>query len=168
LQQFADGENAADRALQLDELLGRDGADMNELPGERFSQSPAGLLPAPRSVRLPQDVSVNSVAPRALSWQNRVVDANSAQNAMLQADIREALRIGATDIRVNQQQVNALGQRVGINRPDLQFTRPDGVRVYVEYDNTTPSTFPNTPRGPAHATRTMANDPRGVVILRSF
>lgn len=66
---------------------------------------------------------------------------------------------GANDFRVNQQQVNAAGQRVGINKPDLQYTRADGVRIYVEYDNVTPSTFPNTPRGPGHADRILANDP---------
>ena len=28
----------------------------------------------------------------------------------------------AKDIRVNQQQIDASGMRVGVNRPDLQFT----------------------------------------------
>src|ERR1700691_1194571 len=105
------------------------------------------MLPAPAGTRLPQDISVNPTAPRGLPWQNRIVGGTPAQNAALQGDIQEALNAGATYIRVNQQQVNALGQRVGINRPDLSYTRPDGVRVHIEYDNTTPGTFPNTPRG---------------------
>src|ERR1051325_5901795 len=83
------------------------------------------------------------------------------------ADIQYAISQGATDIRVNQQQVNALGQRVGINRPDLQYTLPGNNRVYIEYDNTTPGTWPNTPRGNQHADRILANDPNGGVILRS-
>ncbi|MDO4898247.1 MAG: hypothetical protein Q3965_02960, partial [Rothia sp. (in: high G+C Gram-positive bacteria)] len=55
------------------------------------------------------------------------------------------------DIRIDQQQVNAAGQRVGINRPDLQYTL-EGKRYYIEYDRS------SSGRGPHHAARIKAND----------
>lgn len=61
--------------------------------------------------------------------------------------------------KINQQQVNAAGQRVGINRPDLQYT-VDGRRYYIEYEGV------GAPRGPSHATRITANDPNAIVIVR--
>jgi hypothetical protein len=69
------------------------------------------------------------------------------------ADTRLHARPGARDIRVNQQQVNAAGERVGINRPDLQYTL-DGKRHYVEYEGE------DNPRGAAHEARIRANDPK--------
>jgi hypothetical protein len=65
---------------------------------------------------------------------------------------------GATAFRVNQQQVNVNGVRVGINRPDLQYTL-NGQRYYEEVD-TVLST-----RGLPHAARIEANDPHGIVNL---
>ncbi len=65
---------------------------------------------------------------------------------------------GATDIRIDQHQVNAAGQRVGINRPDLQYTL-DGRRHYEEFD------IPGSRRGPGHEARIRANDPDGIVDL---
>jgi hypothetical protein len=56
---------------------------------------------------------------------------------------------------VNQQQVNAAGQRVGINRPDLQYTL-NGDRYYTEYEGLA------NPRGAAHELRILSNDPLGI------
>jgi hypothetical protein len=56
------------------------------------------------------------------------------------------------DVRVNQQMVNAILRRVGINRPDIQYTL-DGERYYVEIEG------PANPRGAAHQARIRANDP---------
>jgi hypothetical protein len=70
----------------------------------------------------------------------------------------DALAAGGKDFRVNQQQVNAAGDRVGINRPDLQYTDASGQRVYTEYDTQ------SSGRGPAHETRIKANDPNSRVI----
>jgi hypothetical protein len=67
--------------------------------------------------------------------------------------------VGYTDIRVNQQQVNAAGERVGVNRPDVQGTNPQGVREYVEYDTS------KSHRAAGHESRIMANDPNGEVKL---
>ncbi|HEY4269267.1 MAG TPA: hypothetical protein VGM94_13860 [Galbitalea sp.] len=65
----------------------------------------------------------------------------------------------AEDAGVIQQQVNAAGVRVGINRPDLQYTL-NGKRYHVEYDTD------KSDRGLAHEARIVANDPHGVVELK--
>lgn len=70
--------------------------------------------------------------------------------------------MNARDMLVNQQQVNANQVRVGINRPDLQFTLENGQRVYVEYD------IPGSQRALRHLYRIQANDPLGKVILKTI
>ena len=107
--------------------------------------------------RLPQDVAVSPIAPRALPL-NRAIGQSPTQNAHLQQRILDLQAKGATDLRVNQQQVNLLGERVGINRPDLQYTQ-GGKRIYEEFD------VPASTRGPAHEVRLRANDPTGDVHL---
>lgn len=109
--------------------------------------------------RLPQDINVNPSAPRPLPL-GRPIGRSASQNAELQADIARAQAEGARDIRVNQQQVNAAGQRVGTNRPDLQYTDVNGKRVYSEYDTNASS------RGPGHKARIQANDPDSTVLLK--
>lgn len=94
--------------------------------------APRLLNSARRTVRRPQDARVNPKAPPART--NSRISNSRAQNNELQRDIKSATQQRATDIRVNQQQVDASGRRVGINRPDLQYTRKDGTRVYTEYD----------------------------------
>jgi RHS repeat-associated protein len=110
--------------------------------------------------RLPQDVNVNPRAPKPLP-ANRPIGSSPAQAAELQADIQAARAQGATDIRVNQQQVNGAGERVGVNRPDLQYTTPNGKRVHIEYDR-------NPASGLAHRQRIMANDRNCTVILKTI
>jgi hypothetical protein len=122
---------------------------------------PKGLLPpkggtsAP-AARLPRDVAVSPTAPRVLPTNRSI--GRPSHNTALQNDIANLPR-GATDIRVNQQQVHAAGQRVGINRPDLQYT-VNNRRYYVEYEG------PANPRGAAHQARILANDPLASFILR--
>jgi RHS repeat-associated protein len=112
--------------------------------------------------RLPQDVAVNPVPPPILGpIQNRTVGPDPLQNTELQADIAFALRNNARDVRVDQQQVNANGQRVGINRPDLQYTDSLGQRIYIEYDRIPAN-------GVRHKERILANDPQGVVINKTI
>jgi hypothetical protein len=106
--------------------------------------------------RLAQDIAVSPAAPRALATSRSI--GRASHDAALQADIA-SLPAGARNVRVNQQQVNALGQRVGINRPDLQYTL-NGRRYYVEYEGT------GNPRGAAHRARIIANDPGAVFLLR--
>jgi hypothetical protein len=81
--------------------------------------------------RRPQDIKVNPTPPPAKDLK-RPIGLSPTQNARLQADIKRLEAQGATNIRVNQQQVNVEGVRVGVNRPDLQYTL-DGRRYYVEY-----------------------------------
>lgn len=77
----------------------------------------------------------------------------------MQADIRYLRNLGARNIRVNQQQLIVRdGQRVGANRPDLQFDYK-GRRYHVEYDT------PTSGRGPGHQSRITSNDPDAETIL---
>ncbi len=123
-----------------------------------FRPRPPAVAPPP-APRLPQDVRVNPTPPAPLPL-NRPIGQSATQNAAMQSDIAAARAAGATDFRVNQQQVNAAGQRVGTNRPDLQYTDANGRRVYVEYDTS------SSTRGPGHQTRINSNDPSGQVILK--
>lgn len=98
-------------------------------------------------------MAVNPQAPRQLPT-TRAVGESATQNAAVQTRVAEVRSLRATDIRVNQQQVNAAGERVGINRPDVQYTL-NGVRYNEEFE-TSVST-----RGPAHVERILLNDPAG-------
>jgi len=77
----------------------------------------------------------------------------------LAADVARAKAAGATDIRVNQQQVDASGKRVGINRPDLSYLL-NNKRYYVEYEHT------DNPRGAEHVRRILANDPHANIQVK--
>ena len=107
--------------------------------------------------RLSQDVNVNPLAPKVLGLERRI-GLSDTQNARMQADIQRAYENGAYDVRVNQQQVNVDGVRVGINRPDLQYTNSNGQRVYVEYDTTASN------RAIPHEIRILSNDPKGKFV----
>jgi hypothetical protein len=102
---------------------------------------------------------VNPNAPGALPTSGRSIG-RASHNTAVANDLAAARAAGATDIRLNQQQVNAAGQRVGVNRPDLQYTLPNGQRVYIEYEGV------GNPRGAAHTTRIIANDPSAQVIVK--
>ncbi len=113
------------------------------------------VIPGPR---LPQDIAVKPKVPGAREV-SRPIGSSPTQNAQLQADIQYLDDIGATNIRVNQQQLTYRnGQRVGVNRPDLQFDYK-GRRYQVEYD------APTSGRGPGHQSRTTSNDPDAETIL---
>jgi hypothetical protein len=78
---------------------------------------------------------------------------------LAQSTQRELKVLGATNIRVNQQQLtHNNNQRVGINRPDLQFDY-QGRRYHVEYDT------PSSGRGSGHQKRTTSNDPEAEILL---
>src|SRR5207248_9158945 len=109
------------------------------------------------AARTPRDVAVNPKAPAPLPL-NRPIGQSPTQNAQLQNDIQALRARGATDMRVNQQQVNINGERVGVNRPDLQYTM-NGRRNYAEYDT------PASNRGLPHKERIIANDPTAKVHL---
>jgi hypothetical protein len=130
-------------------------------PSPGLVQALTGNNPTPpvtAGPRLPQDAAVSPKVPRELS-PHRPVGPSPTQNAQVQADIQYLQNMGARNIRVNQQQLNldAL-QRVGTNRPDLQFDY-NGRRYHVEYDS------PTSGRGPGHQSRTTSNDPNAEIIL---
>ncbi len=133
-----------------------------EVPGEEGRLLGAGRelpqLDDRIATRSPRDVSVNPNRPDPLSLR-RAVGLSDSQNAVVQADIAEAQRLGATEIRVNQHMVDIEGTRVGVNRPDLQFTL-DGKRYYIEYDTS------SSGRRLPHQVRIPLNDPDAVVILK--
>lgn len=114
----------------------------------------------PAKARLAQDAAARGPAPAPLPL-SRPIGKDLTQNALKDKKIAELQEQGYTDIRVNQQQVTAAGQRVGINRPDIQATAPDGTRHYFELDTTSSN------RGPAHQTRILSNDDTANVCLLS-
>ncbi|REG31024.1 hypothetical protein ATI61_106494 [Archangium gephyra] len=130
-------------------------------PSPGLVQALSGGNPTPRvgpAPRLPQDVAARPKVPRVLP-PDRPISSSHSQNAQLQADIQYLQDLGATNIRVNQQQITVRnGQRVGANRPDLQFDY-NGRRYHVEYDT------PMSGRGPGHQSRITSNDPDAETIL---
>lgn len=130
-------------------------------PSPALVEALTGRNPTPQvapSPRLPQDVAVRPAIPGQLST-DRPVSPSPSQNSQLQADIQYLRRLGAENIRVNQQQLTLENtQRVGINRPDLQFDY-NHRRYHVEYDT------PTSGRGSSHQSRTTSNDPDAEIIL---
>jgi hypothetical protein len=127
-----------------------------ELVHALTGKNPTPQVPA--GPRLPQDASVKPKVPDLLPT-GRPISPSPTQNAQLQADLKYLKKLGAENIRVNQQQLTFNNvQRVGINRPDLQFDY-NNRRYSVEYDSATSG------RGPGHQSRLTANDPDGDVIL---
>jgi hypothetical protein len=113
--------------------------------------------------RAPQDVNVNPQPPPARAVEGRVVGTSSNQANVLQEDNVILEGFITDDIRVNQQQISVEEVRVGVNRPDLQFTvtiNGQRRRVYIEYER------PGNPRGEDHANRIRTNDPNAIVIVR--
>jgi hypothetical protein len=130
-------------------------------PSPTLVQALTGNNPTPSVAtgpRLLQDVAVNPKVPRLRETQ-RPIGSSPSQNAQVQADIQYLRSMGARNIRVNQQQVTAEDvQRVGTNRPDLQFDY-NGRRYHVEYDT------PTSGRGPSHQSRITSNDADAEIIL---
>lgn len=130
-------------------------------PSPGLVQALTGKNPTPQVApgpRLPQDVAVSPKVPKELR-ATRPIGSSPSQNAQLQADVDYLQNLGAKNIRVNQQQLTVENrQRVGINRPDLQFDY-DGHRYHVEYDT------PASGRGSSHQSRTTSNDPNAEIIL---
>ena len=130
-------------------------------PSPALVRALTGHNPTPQKApgaRLPQDVAVSPIPPK-LRKTDRPISSSPEQNAQLQADLKYLESIGARNIRVNQQQLKRENtQRVGINRPDLQFDY-QGRRYHVEYDSLASG------RGPGHQSRITSNDPDAEIIL---
>lgn len=124
------------------------GAGLISALRDRFQQGASTVSSA--ASRLPQDMAVNPIAPQALPLE-RTISMSASQNAALQRLIIQLKDLGATGIRVNQQQVNIDGIRVGLNRPDLQYTL-NGVRHYIEFETS------SIRAALQHQPRILAND----------
>jgi hypothetical protein len=111
---------------------------------------PDGDRPEP----LERDLAVSRDAPDVLGLTGRSIGRPS-HDAFIQAEIVRLRNRGATEFRLNQQQVTLAGERVGINRPDLQYTFGER-RYYLEVEGV-PSI-----RGAVHERRILANDPSGI------
>jgi len=114
--------------------------------------------PSAGGSRFPRDIGVNPRPPEPLD-NGRPISNSFTQNQAAQARIEQLEQLGARDIRVNQQMVNAQGQRVGVNRPDIQYTW-NGQRYYEEYETQ------SIADALAHEARILANDPEGIFIPR--
>jgi hypothetical protein len=136
---FGDAGKAVKHARKLAEGTAEVADTVNDLNKAADLAGDLKNVPTPNPAartRLPQDVNVNPVPPAAKPL-NRNIGGSTTQNARVQRDAARLQRAGAQDVRINQQQVNAAGERVGINRPDLQYTNPKtGQRVYIEYERT--------------------------------
>ena len=115
--------------------------------------------------RVADDLGGKVTHPKPMELQNesgewRKVGRTKSQNDDLIAYVEQLKKEGVDDIRIDQQQVDIHGRKIGSNRPDLQFTK-DGKRYYVEWDRTTSG------REIGHAERIAANDPNhGGIELR--
>jgi RHS repeat-associated protein len=156
---FASGVATEGAAQTVDILLGkRSEYDLDQLlksgeTGSAFGGVFGGVRRAFSPPRVPADINVRSTAPAARNL-DRPIGRSSTQNARVRRDIAALSQGERRSALVNQTQVNARGARVGINRPDLQYSKGSR-RVYSEYDTTTSG------RGPAHEQRIRANDPMG-------
>lgn len=112
----------------------------------------------PTSMRLDCDERVRGMAAPAALSASRPISSIETQNSRKDEIVEELRDQGFTDIRVNQMQVDAAGEVVGVIRPDVQATDPDGTRHYVELDTT-------ADLGLVHLARLLSNDPDGEVEL---
>ena len=84
---------------------------------------------------------------------------NDDHNDAIDKKIEQIKKEGGTDIRKNQQQVNAKGERVGRNRPDVQWNDADGKHHCWEIDH-------NPTNSANHGAVITANDPAAIVDLQ--
>ena len=156
--------SAADSFAEGNSAQGVFRAGLAVFTGLALFRTISGILRTPQIVRAPQDIGRSPNPPPANDGAG-TIGTNADRGASLARDLRIARFLRATDIRVNQEQVNAQGVRVGRNRPDLQFSLFFGrLRIYIEYDPANPVGN----RGPGHRSRIFANDPSGIVILKAL
>jgi hypothetical protein len=138
--------------------------------GDEFSQ----ILPRGTQVRMGQGGTATRLgdAPEALpvnrsgapSAYNGVrVSGSAEQNGLAARTVDNLNRAGAGDVRVDQAQVDAAGNKVGTNRPDVQGT-VGNERVHFEYDRPQADGSPGV-RAEPHARTILGNDPNSTVIL---
>ncbi|MBI2421747.1 MAG: RHS repeat-associated core domain-containing protein [Candidatus Hydrogenedentes bacterium] len=122
----------------------------------------ATTLPNALPQKLIRDMVSRRTRPALDPWLRKVSKCPE-QATQVTKDLEWLEERGATDVRVDQSQVDIQGLMRGINRPDVQATLEgtvNGRRVIFEYEGAT------SPRGPGHIMRSIVNDPNAVVILR--
>lgn len=145
---------------------------VNKLPTDKRAWLQTTVAAAP-GVRLTQDIKASGAVPhivpnfniRTGEWTKgpRKISRDPAQADILEGLLDDLIArqdsIGdVADVRVNQQQLNVDRERVGINRPDLQYTL-NGKRYYVEIDKPLCSDPTKSHRSLPHAQRIINNDP---------
>lgn len=111
------------------------------------------------SMRVTSDVLAEASNAPAPLLTSRPVSLDPATNDLKDELVANLESQGYSDLRVNQQQVDAEGAVVGINRPDVQATAPDGIRYYWEV-------APDG-SGSAAVLRVLSNDDAGVFAVYS-
>ena len=83
---------------------------------------------------------------------------NEEHDNSIERKLKEIKEQGATDIRKNQAQVDAKGNKVGKNRPDLQWNDANGKHHCWEVDH-------NPSNSVRHGNVILSNDPNAILEL---
>lgn len=123
--------------------------------GSRFYTGAGGPSTAIR--RAPAAANPYRRGHQATAYRGVSVSRSPGQNRLAYNTVQRLERSGASDIRVDQMQVDTAGMRVGNNRPDVSGTVGDQ-RLHFEYDR------PPFDRVDRHITDNLTHDPNSVVI----
>lgn len=133
---------------------------LSTLPDPRQTARPPQQVP-----RLEQDKAVDGKGAPGLLSTSRPVSQNAAINAEKDRDVTRLLNHGASQVRVNQRQVQYMGSdryvQKGLNRPDCQGLFKSKAPVHIEYDTRLEQLV-------TRRDRILANDPFAEVILKWF
>jgi hypothetical protein len=106
-----------------------------------------------------RDEKGSRLAPQGNDGTTDTPHGSPEHDAAVDGEIQEMRDKGYGDIRKNQAQVDAQGNKVGNNRPDAQGTNPEtGQREHVEVDRV-------PARGAQHESDIMRNDPTAKCTL---
>jgi hypothetical protein len=133
---------------------------LSTLPEPRQTARPPQQIP-----RLEQDKAVDGKDAPGLLSTSRPVSQNAAINAEKDRDVTRLLNQGASQVRVDQRQVQYIGSdrsvQKGLNRPDCQGLFERKSPVHIEYDTRLDQLI-------IRRDRILANDPSADVILKWF
>ena len=128
--------------------------------GTQVHVGPGGASTAIR--RAPAALSPFRRTTQAAAYRGVSVSRSTTQNRLAYNTVTRLQKANATDIRVDQMQVDTAGMRVGNNRPDVSGTVGDQ-RLHFEYDRPGPGGTPGA-RVPGLVTDNLNHDPNSVVI----
>ena len=126
---------------------------------------PRQARPAQRVARLDRDKAVDGKTAPLVKPTSRHVAQNQAINAEKNRDVSRLYKQGASQVRVDQRQVQYVGDnnytQKGLNRPDCQGIFENKPPVHIEYDTRLDQLL-------IRRDRILANDPTANVILKWF